>query len=183
MAVKKKCRVLCEVCGKNKVARSETLMNRGLYTCSCNSVDYQQYYKDNKSRELTNAVEDWDEFTIVIEGNPSVKKNSPKIIKMGKTYSIRTSDIYDEWASKALFQIDKQKPTFTIDAPVHVEAHFYRNTKVRADLSNLYEGFQDCFTLAGIWSDDTLVESHDGSRKHYDKERPRIEIIVRKFKD
>jgi Holliday junction resolvase RusA-like endonuclease len=183
MAKQKKFRVLCPECKKNRVARSENLMNKGLYLCECNSVDYQKFHKENKDRVNSNLVSDWDEFTITIQGNPAVKKNSPKIIKMGKTYSIRTSDIYDEWAAKALFQLEKQKPGFTIDSPVHVEAHFYRNTKVRADLSNLYEGFQDCFTLSGIWVDDMLIESHDGSRKHYDKENPRIEVTVKKYKE
>ena len=54
-------------------------------------------------------------------------------------------------------------------------------TKRKCDLTNLLECADDVLVKAGILVDDnyTIIESHDGSRVHYDKENPRTEIIIK----
>ena len=55
-------------------------------------------------------------------------------------------------------------------------------TRAKCDLTNHLEAIDDIMVKAGLLADDnfTVVESHDGSRVLYDKERPRTEIIITK---
>lgn len=64
---------------------------------------------------------------------------------------------------------------------MHVKFLFYRGDRRVVDLSNLYEHPQDSLQRAGIIANDSLIESHDGSRKLYDKKNPRTEIYIEKF--
>lgn len=65
--------------------------------------------------------------------------------------------------------------------PLHIKFLFYRENRRHADLSNLYEFPQDVLQQAGIIANDCLIESHDGSRKLYDKEKPRTEIYISRY--
>lgn len=68
-----------------------------------------------------------------------------------------------------------------ITYPLHIKFLFYRADRRKVDLSNLYEFAQDALQAAGIIENDCLIESHDGSRKLYDKKNPRTEIYVSKY--
>jgi len=70
--------------------------------------------------------------------------------------------------------------TTCIDYPVNVECHFYMKTKRKCDLTNLLEAVDDVLVKAAILEDDnyTIIQSHDRSRVHYDKDNPRTEIII-----
>jgi Holliday junction resolvase RusA-like endonuclease len=50
-----------------------------------------------------------------------------------------------------------------------------------ADADNLYGGPGDALESAGILEDDVCIESHDGSRRLYDKENPRVEMTLTLF--
>lgn len=174
----------CPVCNRVQKASSALQHKKGNYACACNSVDYskateyrkQHRFQEDDCSELKPGVE----YKFTIPGNPVVKKNSQRVVMHG----IRPSVLYEVWAARALKIIMKQWEGLTpIKGPVHMEAHYYKDTKRESDLSNLHEGIQDCLTVAGVWIDDTIVESHDGSRKHVDKKNPRIEVTLRKFKE
>ncbi len=81
----------------------------------------------------------------------------------------------------AYFELKKQYKGSTIKHPVHIQFLFYRGDRRRVDLSNLYEFAQDALQEAGVIEDDYLIESHDGSRRLYDKLNPRTEIIISDF--
>lgn len=68
----------------------------------------------------------------------------------------------------------------TIDYPVNIECHFYMGTHRKCDLTNLLEAIDDVLVKVGVLSDDnfTILQSHDRSRVHYDKDNPRTEIII-----
>jgi Holliday junction resolvase RusA-like endonuclease len=63
--------------------------------------------------------------------------------------------------------------------PLWAEIHSYKATRGNIDASNLYQGPEDALQRAGIIEDDSAIEHHDGSRRHYDKDNPRVEIILR----
>ena len=185
----------CFKCKKQKKASSDVMVKKGWYACDCNSLNYDLLVKESKQRKYTSddlsTLSDLgiDNVSFAIAGPPAIKKNSQRIVSMGKTYKLKPSILYETWAArtfKALAIIKKRLITEvgfkTLTGPFNLEAHFYRDTRHIADLSNLYEGIQDCMTVMGIIEDDHLIESHDRSRKHYSKTRPRIEIILSNFK-
>ena len=125
----------------------------------------------------------------VILGNPVIKKNS-RPIHVNRTTGrpfIGKSEKLSSAETDALAQFQIQKMQFSEEFPIkyrlHVRFMFYRNNHAHVDLSNLYEFPQDCLQEAGIIENDTLIESHDGSRKRYDKKNPRTEIYISLFED
>jgi len=182
----------CQMCGLSQRASSQLQWKKGNYACHCNSVDYNKATKYRREHPLnseicTELAED-EEVKLVVLGAPAIKKNSPRITKMGKTVSIRPSLLYEIWAARAIKQLQEQWILLGrtgISGPVWMEAHYYRDTIRRCDLSNLHEGIQDCMTTVGVYLDDSQIESHDRSRKHQDKneQNPRIEVTLRRFKE
>lgn len=116
-------------------------------------------------------------FTIPIA--PISKKNSQQILtnrQSGKPF-IMPSQKFKDYESAALWFIPKGK---RIDFPVNVKCLFYMPTKRRVDLTNLLEAIDDVMVEAGLLADDnfTVIESHDGSRVLFDKEKPRTEVYI-----
>lgn len=76
--------------------------------------------------------------------------------------------------------MEQGRPAKPIDEPIILLCKFFMQTKRRVDLSNLYEGIQDVLVEMGVLADDdhTIVIGHDGSRVYYDKNNPRIEVII-----
>jgi Holliday junction resolvase RusA-like endonuclease len=116
-------------------------------------------------------------FTIPLA--PISKKNSQQILTnrtTGKPF-IMPSQKYKDYEAAALWFIPKVS---TIDCAVNVKCLFYMPTLRRVDLTNLLEAIDDILVKARLLDDDnfTVIESHDGSRVLYDKERPRTEVYI-----
>lgn len=98
---------------------------------------------------------------------------------LGKSSKLKSAE------ETALWEIKEQSGNIIEPLPItyrmHVKFLFYRGDHRNVDLSNLYEFPQDVLQKAGIIENDCLIESHDGSRKLYDKENPRTEIYVSKY--
>lgn len=122
------------------------------------------------------------EFTIPLA--PISKKNSQRILKNKKTGKrfISPSEQYKQYERDAMYFIPRGH---CIDYPVNVKCLFYMPTRRKVDLTNLLEAIDDIIVKAGLLADDnyTIIESHDGSRVYYDKENPRTEITITKFKE
>jgi Holliday junction resolvase RusA-like endonuclease len=118
---------------------------------------------------------------IILTGNPIIKKNSRPIYKTKSRPILGKSAKLKEAEKLAHYEALSQKQGPTIDYPISIKFLFYRNNKRKVDLSNLYEFPQDILEGAGIIANDNLIESHDGSRKLYDKETPRTEIYIKKY--
>jgi Holliday junction resolvase RusA-like endonuclease len=120
---------------------------------------------------------------LLITGNPAIKKNSRTIAynrRTGRMYPVKSANL-EAAENLATWQLQDQWRRPAITTPVAVKFLFYRGDKRRVDLSNLYEFVQDVLQGAGVIEDDVLIESHDGSRKLYDKENPRTEITITPF--
>ncbi|HEB61967.1 MAG TPA: RusA family crossover junction endodeoxyribonuclease, partial [Bacteroidetes bacterium] len=91
---------------------------------------------------------------------------------------------YNAWKNDALKQLLGSKNKLKINFPVILNCQFYCKTRHRKDLSAFYEGIQDVLVEANVLEDDNsnIIVGHDGSRIHYDKEQPRIEIKILKVK-
>lgn len=118
-------------------------------------------------------------FTII--GQPYVKKSNQRTVWNGKRIVRIDTPRYRQWHASAVTQLMVlNKPIAPIKEPIILEIHFYLQTRRRVDLSNLYEGIQDVLVEMAVLEDDnyTIVAGHDGSRAHYDKENPRMEVTL-----
>lgn len=116
-------------------------------------------------------------FTIPIQ--PISKKNSQQILinrATGRPF-IAPSKHFKEYERAAMWFIPKN---IYISAPVNIKCLFYMQTRRKCDLTNLLEAIDDVMVKAGLLADDnfTIIQSHDGSRVLYDKEKPRTEIYI-----
>ena len=117
---------------------------------------------------------------ITIPGNPIPKKNSQVIArtKSGRPFilpSKRYRD-YEKKAKEIIQEVDEP-----IGHPVNVRCLYFMETRRRVDLVNLLEATDDILVACGVLEDDNfrIVAGHDGSRVLYDKENPRVEILIK----
>ena len=119
-------------------------------------------------------------YEAMIPLNPRTKKNSQQIMinrKTGKPFVMQSSK-YKEYEKNAGWFLKKlPKP---INEPVNVKCVFYRETKIRCDLSNLLEAAMDILVEYDILADDNfnIITGFDGSRVYIDKGNPRTEITI-----
>ena len=119
---------------------------------------------------------------INLEVIPRTKKNSQQIVYAKGRYIVIPSKAYQQFERECLKQIKaiyRQK----IDKPINIKATFYMPTRRKVDLTNLLEAVDDMLVKAEVIKDDNrdIVAGHDGSRVHYDKENPHIEIKITKI--
>ena len=117
------------------------------------------------------------QFTIA--GNPITKKNSSRIVNVGRYHKILPSKQYEQY-EKDCFPYVREYRNMRIDWPVNIKMVYYMKTRHRVDLPNLINGTLDMLVHYGVLADDNrnIVYSTDGSRVLYDKENPRTEITI-----
>ena len=109
---------------------------------------------------------------------PRTKKNSQRLVNVkGRVIPIPSKDYVAFEKASAVFI---RKPKEPIKGPVNVKCLYFMPTRRRVDLVNLEEATLDILVKYGVLEDDNcnVVESMDGSRVLYDKERPRTEIEI-----
>lgn len=117
-------------------------------------------------------------FTIPFE--IKTKKNSSRVIKSKGRTIVLPSKQYTEFEKNAI----KYCPKLNIDYPVILKAVFYMSTRRKIDLNNAL-AFTDLLVKAGTIVDDNcrIVVGFDGSRIDYDKDNPRVEVELIKWRD
>jgi hypothetical protein len=129
----------------------------------------------------------------VIPIDPKAKKNSHRIAGCGKRCPVcgkyaklfvPNADYTTEFAFSAAKYL-QPKPKKPIDEPVHLVYRLYTQTRHRKDDLNLYEALDDILVKAGILKDDdrSTIRNRDGSRVLYDKDNPRSEIYIYKYRE
>ena len=124
-------------------------------------------------------------YSFYIMGAPAVKKNS-QTFAGGRRPVLIKSKAYQLYELEAIRHLEQQeRPSKPIDFPIVIVYFFYRSSKGRADISNLYEAPQDIMQEVGIISDDNsdIIIGHDWSRVFYDKNNPRTEIRIYRYDD
>lgn len=116
------------------------------------------------------------EFTI--NTTPRTKKNHSQIIHKNGRPMVIPSKQYRQYVTDASAFIPRLPEP--ISEPVNVEYHFYMPTRRKVDLVNLIQAANDLLVECGVLLDDnyTVVESHDYSRVHYDKDAPRTVVRI-----
>ena len=120
-------------------------------------------------------------MTITLTGAPRTKKNSQRIIRIGRGSRILPSEAYMDYAGECALQLLAQRATNTgIDYPVNISCVYYMPTRRKVDLVNLLEATCDILKDNFVVTDDnsSIIAGHDGSRVGYDKENPRVEITI-----
>lgn len=68
------------------------------------------------------------------------------------------------------------------DQPLWIEAHYFIGPRQRPDGLSLNEAAADLLQAAGVITNDSWIESWDGTRRHKDQRgNPRTEIVIREF--
>ena len=120
-------------------------------------------------------------MTITLTGAPRTKKNSQRIIRIGRGSRILPSKAYMEYAEECALQLLAQRATNKgIDYPVNVACTYFMPTRRKVDLVNLPEATCDILKDSFVVLDDSadIIAGHDGSRVEYDKQAPRVEIEI-----
>lgn len=132
------------------------------------------------------------EYSFIIDGQPMSKKRNwtigrnrsglmPRIV-LTKKYREWEKGVVDQlWVQRMQYMASMTGPWQPISEPVEVTFEFFLKGNARYDLSNLYQGPEDALVKAMILADDSLIESHDGSRKYAACETPRILVTVKSF--
>lgn len=119
-------------------------------------------------------------YEAMIPLNPRTKKNTQQIVinkKTGRPFIMQNSK-YKEYEQNCGYFLKKLPEP--ISEPVNVKCVFYRETRIRCDLTNLLEAIDDVLVTYGVLADDnfTVIVGHDGSRVYIDKKNPRTEITI-----
>jgi Holliday junction resolvase RusA-like endonuclease len=139
-------------------------------------------------------------FRLVVLGEPAVLKNSKQIINLpGRRPMLVSSSQAEKYLKSAAQQLRAQwfalfcQP-IPLDVQLNASIVSYLGSHRRTDASNLYEAPQDalkacgpkckpgCPRHAGVITDDYQIASHDGSRRLYDKDNPRVEIVLTPYR-
>ena len=120
----------------------------------------------------------------VIYAEPRSKKNSQQIAfnQQTKRPFVTQSKAYKDFSKEVIKQIRMcgYAPKEPIDYPVNITYLFYKSTRRLCDGLNLCAAMDDILTQARVIDDDhrDIVVGHDFTRVHYDKENPRVEVII-----
>ena len=117
-------------------------------------------------------------FTIPLP--PITKKNHQQLVwpKGRNRPIVMPSPQYKQYEKDALYFIPKICEPLT--GPLSVKCQFYMPTHRKCDLTNLLQAIDDIMVKAGLLADDnyTIIQSHDGSRVFYDKDKPRTVVTI-----
>ena len=117
---------------------------------------------------------------------PVTKKNhTTNIIRNGRQL-VLPSKQYREFEKKVMEQVEIHFGNLEpIDYPINLKAIFYRDKNYRSDLVGYEQALCDALVKSGLLLDDNhnIVKSMDGSRVETDKDYPRIEITIERYKD
>lgn len=117
---------------------------------------------------------------IVLEGAPRTKKNSSRIVRMGRRARLLPSAAFRAYQEACLWQLRDWSARPPIDGWVGCAAIFYRDRDV-GDLNNYTAALADILEKAGVLVNDRLIRSWDGSRVDKDPARPRVEVLLTSF--
>lgn len=123
------------------------------------------------------------EFIILTE--PRTKKTGNQATVQNGRMRVFPNKLYQAFEKECIKQIREQNvdscEELWGDASLHVCVKFYNTTHHKRDLNNLQQAIADTLQKAGVIKNDCLIESWDGSRKMYDKDKPRLEIVIEPF--
>lgn len=122
-------------------------------------------------------------FTIAA-GPPRTKKNSSRVVKVGRFTKVLPSKAFCDWQDAALKEVIQTKfslARFGVRLPitcgVQVRALVFREASI-GDAVGFYQAIGDFLQEAGIIANDRQILNWDGSRLLVDRVRPRVEVDI-----
>lgn len=122
------------------------------------------------------------DLKFVIPVKPRTKKNSQRIVRVGRRSIPIPSEQYKQYEKDCLMVIPGEMRQ-RIAVPVNVKAIYYVDSKRKVDKTNLESALMDMLVKAGVLADDSainpdIVVSTDGSRVYVDRLNPRTEVEI-----
>jgi Holliday junction resolvase RusA-like endonuclease len=120
------------------------------------------------------------EIKITLPFAPRTKKNHSQVIRLGSSFKVLPSKAYIALEKQCCKYLAMNWKQATIDTPINLECHFYKEADRKGDLVGYLQAIQDILVKANVIADDNhkIVESTDGSRVHLDRDNARIEVII-----
>jgi Holliday junction resolvase RusA-like endonuclease len=115
--------------------------------------------------------------TIIIPGEAQTKSNKT-YFRRGRVYIPSKIAEWERWVGQIALEAMRGREPFT--CPVSVQFKMYRGSKRKCDLGNYQKSAMDA--LNGVVFEDDYLICHLNMYKLYDKENPRLEIVVTKCK-
>ena len=116
----------------------------------------------------------------------TIAGTGPKCPKCGKRKKqfVRQGAAHSKYAFDSA-QFLNPRPKEPIEGEIHIVYILYMQTKRRVDDLNLYASLDDILVHEKILKDDCIkyIRCRDGSRVLYDKENPRAEIYIYRYKE
>lgn len=117
---------------------------------------------------------------LTIPSPPRTKKGHASLVrtKRGRTMLLQSKGYY-QFADDVREVIMPRLKLLRAPLPgrLHICAQFYCDNGA-ADQKNLEQGLADALQKAQLVTNDQQFESWDGSRRHVDKARPRVELTI-----
>jgi hypothetical protein len=139
------------------------------------------------------------EFKLVVRGAPFSFKRAKQVVTVNGRASIGLTTKAKHYMRDAVAQLRAQwAPVFRGPIPRDIELNAairsYLPTRRMTDASNLYQGVEDalqacgpkckpgCNVHASVIVDDVQIRTHNGSDRFYDKDNPRVEIVLTPYR-
>jgi len=116
---------------------------------------------------------------VILLGEPKSTSHIYKMTCRGRFASMYMSSDGRTIKKSYLKQVSEQWQQEKILEPVSINIDLYFGTKRQCDIDNFHKLSLDALT-GTVWEDDSQIQKMI-VEKHYDKENPRIEIVINKL--
>lgn len=114
---------------------------------------------------------------------PRTKKNHGQLVTLKNGRQIMLPSKSYVAFEKAILKYIKEHTEIdfsTINEPINLCCHFYKDKDYKADLAGYIQAIQDALVKAKVLADDNhkIVVSTDGSYVSLDRQNPRVEVNI-----
>lgn len=155
-------------------------------------MEHLQYRIDLSSQEdKQKALENLENHELIlrftIPGRPSTKKTSQRVVRRGGFTKILPSLLYEKYekhCKEYCESIWKNEGLEPLDYGVSIKLKVYLDSWIVGDECGYQQANGDIIQAHGIIKDDMWIHwvDNDEHMIHYDKENPRIEVEVKRYK-
>jgi hypothetical protein len=143
--------------------------------------------ESNCNKHLEELPDDTLIMSFTIPGRPSTKKTSQRVVRRGGFTKILPSLLYEKYENHCKSYCEsfwKNLGYDPIDFGISIKLKVYLDSWIVGDECGYQQANGDIIQKHGIISDDMWIHWADNGNHmiHYDKENPRIEVEIKRFK-